>query len=336
MTGSDQGYVDCFTESALAGSTHEAVNYALGLLDRGIPENHIIAEVLAPVQRQIGEQWQQGLASVADEHIVSGVTESALYALSSASPPGDQLGSVVVASAEGDWHSIASHMIAEQLRGRGVFTAFLGASTPTEDVVRFLHNHRPDALVVSCALTLFFPGVSRLAAAAHQEGVPVIAGGRAFLGRPEVAQRIGVDAHADDVAVVVDLLARWRSEPPTISDSTTPRPDASRLDLEAGRYAEIAMKDLRSRFPAMARYSPHQLDRTVEDLRYIVRFAAASLFVDDPSVFAEFLVWLVDLLTARNVPKEAVIAGLESLQTIPDVRESRAGALFAQELLLLA
>jgi hypothetical protein len=63
----------------------------------------------------------------------------------------------------------------------------------------------------------------------------------------------------------------------------------------------------------MAIYSPRQLERTKEDLAYIVRFAAAAQRVDDHAVFTEFLDWLADVLQARGVPKTMLVNGLEAL-----------------------
>jgi len=333
----DHDHVAWYTETAVAGDANEAVDYTLRLLDDGMPAGRIIDGVLAPAQREIGDRWQKGLLTAADEHVASSVTESTLYALSNASPERELLGSVVVASAEGDWHSIAGHMVSEQLRDCGVSSVFLGASTPADDVGRFLREHQTDALVVSCALTLFILGVSRLAEAGHAAGVPVIVGGRAFVGRPEVALRIGADAYAPDVTTALEVLARWRVEPPVIGTDLITRSSASSLlDGDSIKYAWRAMDELRSRFPTALHYSPRQLDRTAEDLRYILRFAAASLYADDSTVFTEFLSWLVEFLDLRSVPKNAVVAGLEALQTIPEIQDAGVVSLLAEGVLFLS
>ena len=62
----------------------------------------------------------------------------------------------------------------------------------------------------------------------------------------------------------------------------------------------------------MAQYSVRQLDRTREDLIYIIRFLAAAELVDDDSIFLEFLDWFESVLSARQVPQVALLAGLKS------------------------
>ncbi len=334
---SDESRVDRFVDTAVSGETTAAIAFTIELLDTGIPKSTIIGDVMAPAQRLVGDRWQRGELSVADEHLASGVTESALYALSSAPPTPQLRGSVVVVCAQGDWHSIAGHMIAEQLQARGVATAFLGASTPADAVSRFLARSRPDALIVSCALPLFFVGVTQLADVAHVHGVPVIAGGRAFAAHPEWAPRIGAAAYARDVEPALGVRAAWRAAPPRGSlERTAGDARSADLDSGSGAYATRAFADLTTRFPAMANYSRRQLERTTEDLGYMVRFAAAALYVDDAEVFTEFLSWLVDLLAARSVPTSAVVAGLESLQTLPELRDGDVGAVLRAGLTHLA
>jgi hypothetical protein len=90
----------------------------------------------------------------------------------------------------------------------------------------------------------------------------------------------------------------------------------SRLTEEAHALALSALPALAATFPAMAGYDQRQLDRTLEDLGYIVRFLSAATMVDDPTVFTEFLAWLQDLLAHRAVPSLALVAGLEALRPL--------------------
>lgn len=307
--------VSTFLDLALLGQSRDAVAITLELLDAGVPEDEVIGDLLAAAQRQVGEGWQQNLLSVADEHLATGAAESALHALAAATPAPAETGLVVVACAEGDWHAVAAHMIAEQLRARGVPVAFLGASTPADHVASFVARHRPAALAVSCNLPLFYSGVARLADAAHASGVPVLAGGRALRAGGARAGRLGADGSADDVNDAVATLAAWGQQPPAVLECATVL-DADGLELQA-RADELgasAFHDLADRFPAMSGYDDRQIARAGEDLVFIVRFVAAAQLVDDDLVLTEFLDWLTDLLAARGVPAAAVAAGLEVLQ----------------------
>ncbi|MFP4513153.1 MAG: B12-binding domain-containing protein, partial [Acidimicrobiales bacterium] len=185
MSARPDQLVDEFIALAVEGNSKAAVDLVLELLDDLVPSETIITELLAPVQREVGARWQRNELSVADEHLASGVTESALHALVGVDAVRAESGLVVVACAEGDWHTLAAKMFAEQLRGRGVVVAFLGASTPAEHIATFLRRHRPEALAVSCTSPLFYTGVAPLADAAHAAGIPVLVGGRALTREPD-------------------------------------------------------------------------------------------------------------------------------------------------------
>src|SRR4028119_1045642 len=123
-------------------------------------------------------------------------------------------GHVLVACAEGDWHSLPAQAIAEVLRTRGWDVSFLGASTPASHVGFYLDrrpatavavscsggppplgrrqpggvapaavvgSHRarrpPTAVAVSCSVALSLMGVRQLVEVAHERRIPVLAGG---------------------------------------------------------------------------------------------------------------------------------------------------------------
>lgn len=316
--------VEPFVERAVRGDSRPAVDLVLGLLDRGVPAELIITDLLAAAQRHVGDLWHANQLNVADEHLATGVAETALHALAAAGPVGD-MGLVVVVCAEGDWHGIAAHMFAEQLRAYGTVVAYLGASAPADHIALFVERHRPDALAVSCNLPLFYAGLARLADVAHAHGVPVLAGGRALTGATTAAA-LGADGWTDNLADSLEQLASWReTTPPVRAEPTILKPAAVILDASAEAIASAAFEQLGRQFPAMTHYGPAQLARTREDLAFIVKFAAAAMLIDEPAVLTDFLDWLVALLAARNVPQVALYAGLETLQ--PGLTDAGAGHL---------
>ncbi len=316
MSATPAELVAPFLDLAREGDTKAAVRVVTGLLDAGVPERVILVDLLAAAQREVGERWLRNDWTVVDEHLVSGVVESAVHALETLDTSVTheaERGFVVVACSEGDWHSLPSHMFANLLRDEGFAVSFLGSSTPAEHVGRFLARHRPEALAVSCTIPLTFNGVVRLTEVAHGEGVPVIAGGCALGDTPTRAMRLGADAWANDLVSATSVLSGWHDNGPPPFNSVTVDRVALDLDARAAELAGTAFVVLTERFPALAAYDARQLTRTREDLEFIVRFVAATQLVDDPSVFTDFLAWLRSLLAARGVPAAAIIAGLEAL-----------------------
>ncbi len=320
--------VIAFLDRAVTGDGRAGVRLALDLLERGVPGDEIVVDLLAPVQHEVGERWLRNDWNVAEEHLASGVTQKALDALANSVEPPAPHGLLVVACAEGDWHSLPAQMFAELLRMHGYAVAFLGASTPVDQVAKLVARHRPDALVVSCNLPLFFGGVTRMVDAAHLEGVPVIAGGRALGHSPQRARRLGADAWGATIAEATTILDGWQNAPPQPSPEPTPLDMAAlQLDADASSIADGGYAALLGAYPRMAAYDEHQLARTREDLAFITRFVAAARLVDDPSVLTEFLDWLGALLAGRDVPRAALDAGLAVLAPLIGAVDSKAGEL---------
>lgn len=328
--------VDAFLSHALAGNPRAATCLALGLLERGVPSHTIIVDLLAAAQHRIGERWLRNEATVADEHLVSGATQRALDALADALEPPMAHGMVVVTCAEGDWHALAAQLFAELLRADGFQVAFLGASTPADHVSAYLARSHADAVVVSCSLPMFFPGVARLAETSHRHGMPVMAGGRALGTGPDRAVRLGADGWAADLAQASRILRYWQEQEPPAAGPLTPDSAALHLDRVAPSLGEQAFQGLAAAFPRVRSFGQDQVARTKEDLVYIARFVAAALLVEDPLVFMEFLDWLATLLAARAVPVAALAAGLSALAPLLEAADNRAGALVAAGLRRLA
>ena len=309
-----EGNVEEYLGHASGGEDRAGVRLALSFLDHGVTSDDVIVDLLAAAQRESGERWLRNVWGVGDDHMVSGVTQRALDAVANSTETPASGSLIVVACAEGDWHSLPAQMFAEMLRSHGFAIAFLGASTPVDQVAALMARHRPEALAVSCSLPLFFSGVTRLADAAHGLGIPVIAGGRALGVNEERSNRLGVDAWSSDIHSAVSTLRAWqRVGPPIASHSAVSNQAAMLLQFSATEIAASAFASMVKTYPAMASFDARQLARTREDLTYITQFAAAAHLVDDVTVLTDMVEWLKTLLASRGVPARAVTSGLEAL-----------------------
>jgi len=328
--GRDQSRVrvQTYLDDAVLGNRRPAVRLALDLLDMRVPREEIVVDLLAVAQREVGERWYRNELTAADEHLASGVAAAALDALASEDGAAAGEGHTVVTCAEGDWHSLAAHMLGETLRARGQGVTVLGASTPAEVVSEFLARTGGDSLAISCSLPIFFPGAVALVDAAHRQGIPVIVGGRAFGRDARRAVHLGADAWAATAGEAATILAGWRAEPLAINrEPTHLHPVARDLFARANALGAAAFDGLVTRFAPMATYDARQLARTREDLGYTVQFLAAAIAASDESIFTEFTQWLQTLLVHRGVPPQALISGLDALHPVIDAIDAPAAQL---------
>ena len=306
--------VDTYLSLALAGEQGRAISYVMGLLHPAT-STVLITDLLAPAQHEVGERWHRGELSTADEHLVTGVSESALAALCTSMIRPELTGLVLVTSAEGDWHSLAARMFAEQLRDAGREVLYLGPSAPSEEVAAFIERRRPEAVTVTCNLASSYVGTARVVDAAHAYGVPVLAGGRAL--DLQRALHLGSDAWARDATSAVRVLDQWRARTPVVNRRPG-RLDRGALELDA-RAAAIAgstFDELLQRLPWLSGEGRYPGTRIREDLVATVRFLAAARLVDDDAVFVEFQGWLRQLYLSRGLPGHLVETAVEAVHPL--------------------
>ncbi|MEU1397116.1 cobalamin-dependent protein [Micromonospora zamorensis] len=302
------GYLECLADA----DESAAIDMAIGLLDAGVPAERVLLDLVAPAQSAVGERWARNEWSVAEEHAATHISEQVVAAVAAHANPRPTGGRVVVACMDGEWHALPPRLVAEVLRLRGWQVTFLGASVPAAHLVSYLHRYDAHAVALACALPMRLPYAHRMIEACRRSDVPVVVGGRGFGADGRWARRLGV-AWAPNAPAAAELIAderALRGVPPARLAHLVDDEYAS-LVRRRGELIDSALADLRERVPAARAYSPTQLDATVSDLGHIVDFLAAAVYVDDPSLFTEFVEWLSEILLSRGVPAGAVARPLD-------------------------
>jgi DNA-binding transcriptional MerR regulator len=107
-----------------------------------------LAEVVLPYLRELGERWERGEASVAQEHFASSVLRGRLLGLSRGWGLG--LGPLaLLACLPGEQHELGLVAFGLALRARGWRIGYLGSDTPLDTVARAADSLRPDLVVLS-------------------------------------------------------------------------------------------------------------------------------------------------------------------------------------------
>ncbi|MCK2212242.1 cobalamin-dependent protein [Actinomadura sp. ATCC 31491] len=313
--------VDRMWAAAMDGDDHGASDVALAALDAGLPVEDLLLGVLAGVQARVGDAWEANLATVAQEHLVTGVSERVLAAAvrhpaARARHTGER-GRVAVACVAGEWHAFPARLLAELLRLDGWRVAYLGPHVPAAYLRIHAHEAEADVVTLSASLPTRLPAAYEAIAACREAGRPVLAGGAAFGADGRYARLLGADGWAPDGRAAARLLA---AGPPVTGPAEGERAGGEpagkayeRVRATAEELAGAVMWKLGERIPELAAYSQKQLQHTKEDIGYIIDFLAMSLYVRDPELFARFLRWTAGVLSARGVPAATLLPALDLL-----------------------
>lgn len=138
-------------DALVAGDLHAAFAVVDAAAQAGLSPGELQGDLLAPAMDEVGRRWQCGEITVADEHLASAIATDVLvylYPRVLTGPTGLR-GRVLLATAEGERHTLGLRMTADLLDGVGFETIFLGGDVPVDALVDAVLRHRPAVLLLS-------------------------------------------------------------------------------------------------------------------------------------------------------------------------------------------
>lgn len=192
-----------YLQALLAGDREAAVGICLEQLRRGTPL-HALYRLIEDAQRELGRLWEEGVLSVAEEHLGTSITQLVLSRLAgSLGTPAPHRGRVVVTGVQGEAHHVGAQMVADALAMDGWDVENLGTNTPHGDVVRRVQDQRCSILAVSVMLVATLPELEELIRqvrrACGSDRPKIMVGGGAFHDRPDLWRLLGADGWAPDL-----------------------------------------------------------------------------------------------------------------------------------------
>ena len=178
LDGFDETGANAVLDDALARLTVEAV----------------AARIVLPAMREIGERWESGEVTVAQEHFATGILRGRMLTL--ARNWGAGTGPMaLLACPPGERHDLGLIVFGVVLHSRGWRITYLGLDTPVEAIAQTAAGLRPEAIVLAALTPEPFEAVadqiSKLAAGSRL----LIAGEGAS---SELADRLGAEALDQD------------------------------------------------------------------------------------------------------------------------------------------
>jgi 5-methyltetrahydrofolate--homocysteine methyltransferase len=169
----------------------------------------LIFKGLIPGMDVVGEKFRR------NEYYVPQVLLSAraMYAgldllkplITAAARPDDNLGVVVIGTAQGDLHDIGKNLVAMMLEGAGFKVVNLGRDVAPDKFVAAVAEHHADIVGISALMTTTMPGMKRtidaLVKAGLRDRVKVMIGGAPV--SQAFADEIGADGYARDSTLAV-------------------------------------------------------------------------------------------------------------------------------------
>lgn len=144
-----------FLSALLAGNRRLCAALAHHALTAGVAVTDVYQQWFQQALYRVGELWECNQVSVATEHLATAIIESLLSQFYPQIITPRRVGkSVVISSVEGELHQVGGKMVCDVFEMHGWDTFYLGANTPTGDLLRLLREQRPN--LVGLSLSLYF------------------------------------------------------------------------------------------------------------------------------------------------------------------------------------
>lgn len=178
-------------------------------VDTGITFRELYLSVFQEALYEVGRLWQNGEATVAQEHLATATTQTLMSRLSFPSRSVARKGRrALTTGTQDELHSLGARFLADFLAADGWTVIDLGAGTPTEDIARLVEDVQPAVVCLSTTLTTnLIHARAAVAALRNLPDPPLIAvGGHAYGDSESQAAAIGADVWAADADEFARML----------------------------------------------------------------------------------------------------------------------------------
>jgi MerR family transcriptional regulator, light-induced transcriptional regulator len=147
-----------YLEAVRAADVAGAYRIASRVLAGGLSLAALYQRVVAPAMHELGRLWEEGVITIADEHMATALTHRVLGALRAPSfakavfEPDSDRPRAMLAAVQGEQHALALRMAADLLEDAGYQALYLGANVPTAALLEAIELLSPGLLALSATM----------------------------------------------------------------------------------------------------------------------------------------------------------------------------------------
>jgi len=194
-----------YLRAQLAGDLDDALRLLIeDGVHRGMSVPALQRGVLREAQLEIGRLWQENQISVAQEHMATAISNTALSYLYEAASRAPSNGKrVLVSCVEGELHEFPARLVADGLDLAGFEVHYLGANVSQERLLEAVAAEQPDLVALSATMSFNLSALQNAVRTLRESAdkqLPIMVGGAAC---SSSGVELDADASATEVADVI-------------------------------------------------------------------------------------------------------------------------------------
>ena len=137
--------------------------------------------ILKPVMYKIGDDWATNKISIATEHVASNIAQTLVKIIMDQVSGTGKKKKILICVPQGEEHHLGCDVLETYLSIKGFKIYNMGVSAPTESILSFIDNNKPEVVLVSITLEDNLAAGQRLVRKIKDhKNIPILIGGFAF------------------------------------------------------------------------------------------------------------------------------------------------------------
>ena len=138
-------------------------------------------KILKQVMYEIGEDWATNKISIATEHVASNIAQTLVKIIMDSVTSLTNKKKILICVPVGEEHHLGCDVLETYLSIKGFKVYNMGTSLPTESIISFIDNNKPDMIFISITLPDNISAGQRLVRKINNEhNIPILIGGYAM------------------------------------------------------------------------------------------------------------------------------------------------------------
>jgi len=163
-------------------------------------------KILKQVMHDIGEDWANNKISIATEHVASNIAQTLVKIIMDGVSGSANKKKILICVPVGEEHHLGCDVLETYLSIKGFKVYNMGTSIPTESIISFIDNNKPDIVFISITLPDNISAGQRLVRKINGEcKIPILIGGNAMQSEkiPKFDAKIISEVNLEDLPKII-------------------------------------------------------------------------------------------------------------------------------------
>lgn len=203
-----------FFNLLIKGDSREALSFSKSIVNSKESVDAFYTKIIKYTMYEIGLLWEEGLISVAQEHLATSIVMRIMsFLYMNFDFIQNSKGKAIVTASFNEYHEVGARMISDLLELDGWNVIYLGANIPNEEFMKIIHEEKPDFISISVTMSFNISNanklISQIRSDPNLDNMKILLGGYAFTISDTTKNEIKADKIALNSQETIKTARLW-------------------------------------------------------------------------------------------------------------------------------